>query len=210
MSGFITLNTRGWQVVRRQNADIPHREACIRNKREHSMRNSRALRSNPSRSAARENHRLHAQTVPPTVIFSIRNVGWPTPTGTLWPSLPHTPTPPSSAMSLPIMVTYLSDSGPLPISVAPFTGYVILPFSIMYASDAENTNLPLVMSTWPPPKFTAYKPFFTDARISPGSLSPLSMYVLVMRGMGSAAYDSRRALPVTGIFMRRAFSESWI
>jgi hypothetical protein len=62
------------------------------------------------------------QTVPPTVIRSIRNVGWPTPTGTLWPSLPHTPTPVSSDMSLPIMLTYFSDSGPLPISVAPFTG----------------------------------------------------------------------------------------
>ncbi len=60
--------------------------------------------------------------VPPTVMFSMRSVGWPTPTGTLWPSLPHTPTPESSRMSLPIMVTSLSDSGPLPTSVAPLTG----------------------------------------------------------------------------------------
>ena len=36
-----------------------------------------------------------------------------------------------------------------------FTGVVTLPFFIRYASDAEKTNFPLVMSTWPPPKFTA-------------------------------------------------------
>ena len=30
-----------------------------------------------------------------------------------------------------------------------------LPSSIIYASAAENTNLPLVMSTCPPPKFAA-------------------------------------------------------
>ena len=35
------------------------------------------------------------------------------------------------------------------------TGAVTLPSSIRYASDAEKTNFPLVMSTWPPPKFTA-------------------------------------------------------
>ena len=37
--------------------------------------------------------------VPPTVILSIFSVGIPTPTGTLWPSLPHTPTPSSSFRS---------------------------------------------------------------------------------------------------------------
>ncbi len=31
-----------------------------------------------------------------------------------------------------------------------------------------------------------------------------------MRGIGSAAKLSRRALPVTGIFISRAFSVSWI
>src|SRR6266853_4222977 len=36
----------------------------------------------------------------------------------------------------------------------------------MYASEAENTNLPLVMSTCPPPKLTAYRPFFTEARMA--------------------------------------------
>mmetsp|Transcript_34863 Transcript_34863/g.63558 ORF Transcript_34863/g.63558 Transcript_34863/m.63558 type:complete len:134 (+) Transcript_34863:448-849(+) len=69
------------------------------------------------------------QAVPPTVNPSIRSVGCPTPTGTLWPSLPHTPTPVSSAMSLPIMLTRVSASGPLPMMVAPLTGYWILPFS---------------------------------------------------------------------------------
>src|SRR5690606_10895178 len=37
-----------------------------------------------------------SQFVPPTVIASMRSVGWPTPTGTLWPSLPQVPTPSSS------------------------------------------------------------------------------------------------------------------
>jgi hypothetical protein len=60
--------------------------------------------------------------VPPTVSPSMRSVGWPTPTGTLCPSLPQVPTPGSSAMSLPIMLTRVSASGPLPMSVAPFTG----------------------------------------------------------------------------------------
>ena len=66
------------------------------------------------------------QAVPPTVSPSMRSVGWPTPTGTLWPSLPQMPTPVSSSMSLPIIVTRVSASGPLPISVAPLTGYVDL------------------------------------------------------------------------------------
>ena len=52
----------------------------------------------------------------------MRRVGWPTPTGTLWPSLPQVPTPLSRRMSLPIMLTFLSDSGPLPTMVAPLTG----------------------------------------------------------------------------------------
>src|SRR5436853_307379 len=38
----------------------------------------------------------------------MRSVGWPTPTGTLWPSLPQVPTPVSSFMSLPIIVTRVS------------------------------------------------------------------------------------------------------
>src|SRR6185369_14899940 len=93
--------------------------------------------------------------VPPTVIPSMRIVGKPTPTGTDWPSLPQVPTPSSSARSWPTRLTRVSASGPLPISVAPLTGAVTRPFSIRYASLAEKTNRPLVMSTWPPPKFTA-------------------------------------------------------
>src|SRR5439155_7774865 len=93
--------------------------------------------------------------VPPTVMPSMRIVGSPTPTGTDWPSLPQVPTPSSSFKSCPTRLTRVSASGPLPISVAPFTGAVTLPFSIRYASLAENTNLPLVMSTCPPPKATA-------------------------------------------------------
>jgi hypothetical protein len=53
-------------------------------------------------------------------------------------------------------------------------------------------------------------PFFTERTISSGSLSPASMYVFVMRGIGRLANDSRRALPVTGTFIRRALSESWM
>ncbi len=70
------------------------------------------------------------QAVPPTVSASMRSVGWPTPTGTLWPSLPQVPTPSSSFRSLPTIETRVSTSGPLPISVAPLSGVPIRPFSI--------------------------------------------------------------------------------
>src|SRR5206468_11576437 len=70
------------------------------------------------------------QAVPPTVRPSIFTVGWPTPTGTLCPSLPQVPMPESRARALPIMLTRVRASGPLPISVAPFTGCVTLPSSI--------------------------------------------------------------------------------
>ena len=52
----------------------------------------------------------------------MRSVGCPTPTGTLWPSFPQVPTPLSRRMSLPIMLIFFSDSGPLPMMVAPLTG----------------------------------------------------------------------------------------
>src|SRR6185503_20388208 len=68
--------------------------------------------------------------VPPTVISLIFIVGIPTPTGTLWPSLPHMPTPESSSRSLPTAVTCFNASGPVPLSVAPLTGAVTLPSSI--------------------------------------------------------------------------------
>ena len=44
-----------------------------------------------------------SQPVPPTVMRSMRSVGWPTPTGTPWPFLPQVPTPVSSLQSLPTM-----------------------------------------------------------------------------------------------------------
>ena len=50
-----------------------------------------------------------------------------------------------------------------------FTTAVIRSPPTKYASDAENTNFPDVMSTYPPPKFTAYSPRFTDRRISSGA-----------------------------------------
>src|SRR6185437_6162952 len=69
--------------------------------------------------------------VPPTVILSMRNVGWPTPTGTPWPFLPQVPMPGSSAKSLPIIEMRWRSVGPLPISMAPLTGAPIFPFSIL-------------------------------------------------------------------------------
>src|SRR5258705_8293114 len=71
------------------------------------------------------------QPVPPTLMRSIRRVGWPTPTGTPWPFLPQVPMPESSARSLPIMVMRCTAVGPLPVSIAPFSGAPSLPFSIL-------------------------------------------------------------------------------
>src|SRR6266699_6861468 len=68
--------------------------------------------------------------VPPTVRASMRKVGWPTPTGTLWPFLPQVPMPVSSFISLPIIETRVIASGPLPIKVAPLMGAASLPFSM--------------------------------------------------------------------------------
>ena len=53
---------------------------------------------------------------------------------------------------VPTTLTRVSASGPLPMKVAPLTGRRSLPASMRYASLAEKTNLPLVMSTCPPPK----------------------------------------------------------
>ena len=91
--------------------------------RTRSMRSRETPSLRPIRgSPADAGESLRRQTVPPTVKPSIRKVGCPTPTGTLWPSLPQVPTPESRRMSLPIIEIFLSDSGPLPISVAPLTG----------------------------------------------------------------------------------------
>ena len=52
-------------------------------------------------------------------------------------------------------VTRVRTLGPSPIKVAPLIGAPSLPFSILYASVQLNTNLPLVISTCPPPKLLA-------------------------------------------------------
>src|SRR6185312_16331450 len=89
------------------------------------------LRLFPLRARADLEDQAHAAcAVPPTVNPSMRKVGWPTPTGTLWPFFPQTPMPVSSFMSLPIIFTRCIASGPLPISVAPLIAGPILPFSI--------------------------------------------------------------------------------
>ena len=58
------------------------------------------------------NQIAHA-AVPPTVIRSIFTVGMPTPTGTLWPSFPHTPMPSSRCRSRPTMLTYFKRFRPV-------------------------------------------------------------------------------------------------
>src|SRR5262249_8350805 len=86
------------------------------------------LRSGPGGDALPH---LSQTSVPPTVMPSIRMVGSPTPTGTDWPSFPQVPTPSSRARSWPTRVTRVSASGPEPMRVAPLTGAVTRPFSIM-------------------------------------------------------------------------------
>lgn len=65
---------------------------------------------------------------PPTVSPPMSTVGWPTPTGTHWPSLPQVPMPGSSAMSLPNPRICWSAVAPSPIRVAPLTGAPTRPF----------------------------------------------------------------------------------
>jgi len=48
-------------------------------------------------------------------------------------------------------LTRVSTVGPSPIRVAPFSGSQTFPPRMRYASVQEKTNLPLVMSTCPPP-----------------------------------------------------------
>src|SRR5579885_1527688 len=87
-------------------------------------------RSEPEQQRGDGRRRHPHAAVPPTVSPSMRTVGWPTPTGTPWPSLPQVPTPSSRARSLPIIVILVSASGPLPIRVAPLTAGPIRPSSI--------------------------------------------------------------------------------
>src|SRR5205814_8634447 len=60
--------------------------------------------------------RAHS-AVPPTVMPVKRTVGWPTPTGFHWPSLPHEPVVPSIARSEPTPSILSIASLPLPVSV---------------------------------------------------------------------------------------------
>src|SRR6185295_7123820 len=139
----------------------------------------RLLRASPARplhqllgQLLRRRPAHRATLVPPTVMPSMRSVGNPTPTGTIWPSFPHIPIPGSGMGSQPTIVTFFSASGPTPISMAFFTGRPSFPSSIWYASLTSKTKLPLVMSTCPPPNCAQYRPFFTDPRMSSGASSP--------------------------------------
>src|SRR6185295_5874914 len=68
--------------------------------------------------------------VPPIVIDEIFTVGMPTPTGTFWPSLPHTHVRSESFASLPSISTRDITSGPLPMSVTSRRGAVTRPSSM--------------------------------------------------------------------------------
>ena len=63
--------------------------------------------------------------------------------------------PGSSIRSFPTIDTLLITSRPEPISVASLMGFVILPFSMRYASEEVKTNFPEAVSTCPPWKLTA-------------------------------------------------------
>ena len=111
------------------------------------------------------------------------------------PSLPQVPTPSSRAMSWPTIATFCMVSGPLPIRVAPFTGAVTLAVLDQVGLGRLNTYLPLVMSTWPPPKLTAYSP--SSPRDDLLRLVPAGAHV----GIGHARHHQVRerftpALPV--------------
>src|SRR5205823_11832161 len=77
--------------------------------------------------------RVHT-AVPPTVMPVNRTVGWPTPTGFHWPSLPHEPVVPSIARSEATPSILSIASLPLPVSVALRTGWASRPSSISQPS----------------------------------------------------------------------------
>src|SRR3989442_2622226 len=97
--------------------------------------------------------RCRIHPVPPTVSSLMRSVGWPTDTGTDWPSLPQVPG--ASSRSCPIMSTLCKVLGPLPTSVAPRTIDPTRPPSIRYPSVTANTKSPVTGSTCPPPSLRA-------------------------------------------------------
>ena len=113
-----------WGTFLGETRKVPRRQAKPTDLRRKSLalrRNQQTYEEQPSLAAGGRSLRKD-QAVPPTVNPSIRNVGCPTPTGTLCPSLPQVPTPVSRAMSWPTIFTRVSASGPLPMRVAPFTG----------------------------------------------------------------------------------------
>ena len=81
-----------------------------------------------------------------------------------------------------------------------------MPFSTFHASEAENTNLPLVMSTWPPPKFAAYRPRFTEPMISAGSWLPAS----IKRGLYATNFGGGQVDITSGKFVFSASEAFWV
>src|SRR6202000_3039972 len=118
------LHRAGWHVKRFRDRALGDEH------RQHDAGKLQALRQPAALGAGRHFINAH-RPVPPTVMRSIRSVGWPTPTGTPWPFLPQVPIPVSSERSVPIMVIRWRSVGPLPISMAPFSGAPTLPFSIL-------------------------------------------------------------------------------
>ena len=124
------------------------------------------------------------QAVPPTVMRSMRTVGIPTPTGTLWPSLPHMPTPSSSFRSLPTMLTYFMRLG----TVADQRGvahrarqFAVFDEIAFRSREDEVAAGDIHLAAG---EIGAVEARGTERMMSSGSLSPASMKVLVMRGMG--------------------------
>ena len=76
-------------------------------------------------------------------------------------------------------------SEPLPTSVAPRTGVVILPSFTRYPSITAKLNSPVAGLTEPPPILAAYRPSPIEAIISSGSSLPGAMKVLRMREVGA-------------------------
>ena len=73
---------------------------------------------------------------------------------------------------------------PLPINVAPLTGFVILPSSTRYPSLTAKLKSPVAGFTEPPPSDLAYRPNLVAAMISSFVEVPLSINVLDIRDVG--------------------------
>src|SRR5665648_669994 len=90
---------------------------------------------------------------------------------------------------------------PVPISVAPLKGVVILPFSILYPSITEKLNSPVAGLTEPPPIYFAYNPFSVFEIISSLVDLPFSMKVFVILDVGAYLYDCLLVDPVASMFI---------